>query len=55
MYINATTFYSVVVERGKTLNMKYGSLKHEYLIGKRQVNIISKIEMICNALDTDHK
>lgn len=27
--------YMVLVRRGCTMNMKYGALRHEFLIGKR--------------------
>ncbi|KAL3105008.1 hypothetical protein niasHT_028540 [Heterodera trifolii] len=35
VYVNAAAQYSVVVKRGHTLHMKYGALRHEFLIGKR--------------------
>ncbi|KAF7639259.1 hypothetical protein Mgra_00001222 [Meloidogyne graminicola] len=41
IYINSTTKYSIIVKRGKTLNMKYGALRHEFLIGKRYGTPIS--------------
>ncbi|VDN30855.1 unnamed protein product [Gongylonema pulchrum] len=34
IYVNYGTCYAVEVKRGLTLTMKYGALKHEYLIGK---------------------
>ena len=35
IYVNPSTQYSIVVKRGQTLHMKYGALRHEFLIGKR--------------------
>lgn len=35
VYVNSGTQYSVVVKRGHTLHMKYGALRHEFLIAKR--------------------
>lgn len=35
IYLNHMALYMVVVRRGCTLNMKYGALRHEFLIGKR--------------------
>ncbi|KAL7072235.1 hypothetical protein ACQ4LE_008837 [Meloidogyne hapla] len=35
IYVNPGTKYSIVVKRGKTIHMKYGALRHEFLIGKR--------------------
>lgn len=37
IYVNFGTVYAVDVERGRTLNMRYGALRHDYLIGKRLV------------------
>lgn len=34
IYLNHNALTSVVVKRGMTLNMKYGALRHEFLIGK---------------------
>lgn len=34
IYLNHNALTSVVVKRGLTLNMKYGALRHEFLIGK---------------------
>uniref|UniRef100_A0A0R3RI65 Vacuolar protein-sorting-associated protein 25 n=1 Tax=Elaeophora elaphi TaxID=1147741 RepID=A0A0R3RI65_9BILA len=35
IYVNYGTSYAVEVKRGLILTMRYGALKHEYLIGKR--------------------
>lgn len=35
VYVNHETSYAVDVRRGCTLTMKYGALKHEYIIGKK--------------------
>lgn len=35
IYVNFGTIYAVKVKRGITLHMKYGALRHEFLIGKR--------------------
>jgi tRNA (adenine57-N1/adenine58-N1)-methyltransferase len=34
IYVNHTSQLPTVVKRGVTLNMKYGALRHEFLIGK---------------------
>jgi tRNA A58 N-methylase Trm61 len=34
IYINYGSCYVVNVRRGQTLTMKYGALRHEFLIGK---------------------
>nr|CAD2172259.1 unnamed protein product [Meloidogyne enterolobii] len=41
IYVNPGTKYSIVVKRGKTIHMKYGALRHEFLIGKRYGTPIS--------------
>lgn len=41
IYVNFGTAYSIVVKRGRTMNMKYGSLRHEYLIGRRYGSRVS--------------
>uniref|UniRef100_A0A183BJ44 tRNA (adenine(58)-N(1))-methyltransferase catalytic subunit TRMT61A n=1 Tax=Globodera pallida TaxID=36090 RepID=A0A183BJ44_GLOPA len=41
VYVNPSTKYSVVVKRGHTLHMKYGALRHEFLIGKRYGTTVS--------------
>jgi len=41
IYLNHTTSYAVKVQHGKTLNMKYGALRHEFIIGKRYGTPIS--------------
>lgn len=41
IYLDYNNLYVIVIERGKTLNMKYGALRHEYLIGKRYGTQIS--------------
>lgn len=40
IYVNPGTKYSIVVKRGKTIHMKYGALRHEFLIGKRFGNFL---------------
>jgi hypothetical protein len=34
VYVNQDTQYAIIVKRGVTLHMKYGALRHEFLIGK---------------------
>ncbi|KAK6107171.1 GCD14 protein, putative [Brugia malayi] len=41
VYVNYGTSYAVEVKRGLILTMRYGALKHEYLIGKRYGSRIS--------------
>ncbi|KHN78931.1 tRNA (adenine(58)-N(1))-methyltransferase catalytic subunit TRMT61A [Toxocara canis] len=41
VYVNFGTAYAVEVRRGCTLNMRYGALKHEFLIGKRYGSRVS--------------
>ncbi|VDK48816.1 unnamed protein product [Anisakis simplex] len=41
VYVNFGTAYAVDVKRGCTLNMRYGALKHEFLIGKRYGSRVS--------------
>ncbi|EFO22298.1 hypothetical protein LOAG_06189 [Loa loa] len=41
VYVNYGTSYAVEVRRGLILTMKYGALKHEYLIGKRYGSRVS--------------
>uniref|UniRef100_A0A8R1TNP5 Vacuolar protein-sorting-associated protein 25 n=1 Tax=Onchocerca volvulus TaxID=6282 RepID=A0A8R1TNP5_ONCVO len=41
IYVNYGTSYAVEVKRGLILTMRYGALKHEYLIGKRYGSRIS--------------
>jgi hypothetical protein len=35
IYVNFGSTYAIRVRRGMTLTMRYGALRHEYLIGKR--------------------
>uniref|UniRef100_A0A915DEA9 Vacuolar protein-sorting-associated protein 25 n=1 Tax=Ditylenchus dipsaci TaxID=166011 RepID=A0A915DEA9_9BILA len=41
IYLNHTALNVVVVQRGQTVNMRYGALRHEFLIGKRYGTQIS--------------
>ncbi|KAI1728413.1 tRNA methyltransferase complex GCD14 subunit domain-containing protein [Ditylenchus destructor] len=41
VYLDHTILHVIIVQRGKTLNMKYGALRHEFLIGKRYGTQIS--------------
>lgn len=41
VYVNQENQYAIVVKRGVTLHMKYGALRHEFLIGKRYGTPIS--------------
>ncbi|MCP9260279.1 tRNA (adenine(58)-N(1))-methyltransferase catalytic subunit TRMT61A [Dirofilaria immitis] len=41
IYVNYGTSYAVEVKRGLILTMRYGALKHEYLIGKRYGSRVS--------------
>uniref|UniRef100_F1KY50 tRNA (adenine(58)-N(1))-methyltransferase catalytic subunit TRMT61A n=1 Tax=Ascaris suum TaxID=6253 RepID=F1KY50_ASCSU len=41
IYVNFGTCHAVEVKRGCTLNMRYGALKHEFLIGKRYGSRVS--------------
>jgi tRNA (adenine57-N1/adenine58-N1)-methyltransferase len=41
IYVNHNTSYAIVTRRGMTLNMKYGALRHEFVIGKRYGTQIS--------------
>uniref|UniRef100_A0A1I7WIT3 tRNA (adenine(58)-N(1))-methyltransferase n=1 Tax=Heterorhabditis bacteriophora TaxID=37862 RepID=A0A1I7WIT3_HETBA len=34
IYVTFGTTHAIIVKRGMTLNMKYGALRHEFIIGK---------------------